>query len=106
MFRLQFQLSYSVFAYGYCTEQHAQLSHGGWTIMLLPYFLFYSSNSVNDSYPRPMLPAGSIDEAFYDTQAWLASDDEDDFYSVHGGRSFLIILVFVLHKIYLLSRIL
>ena len=33
--------------------------------------------------------AGSKEEAFFDSKAWLDSDCEDDFYSVNGGKHFL-----------------
>lgn len=33
------------------------------------------------------LNAGSKEENFFDSQAWLESDCEDDFYSVRGGKS-------------------
>ena len=31
--------------------------------------------------------AGSKEETFFDSQAWLESDCEDDFYSVNGGKN-------------------
>lgn len=31
--------------------------------------------------------SGSKDEAFFDSQPWLESDCEDDFYSVNGGKN-------------------
>ena len=31
--------------------------------------------------------AGSKDEAFFDSRAWLDSDCEDDFFSVNGGKN-------------------
>jgi hypothetical protein len=30
--------------------------------------------------------AGSKDEVFFESRAWLDSDCEDDFYSVNGGN--------------------
>lgn len=30
--------------------------------------------------------AGSKDETFFDSQPWLESDCEDDFFSVNGGK--------------------
>lgn len=31
--------------------------------------------------------AGSKEEAFFDSKPWLESDDEQDFYSVNGGKN-------------------
>lgn len=31
--------------------------------------------------------AGSKEEIFFDSQPWLESDCEDDFYSVNGGKN-------------------
>lgn len=33
-----------------------------------------------------VLHAGSKEENFYDSQPWLESDCEDDFFSVNGGK--------------------
>lgn len=33
--------------------------------------------------------AGSKEETFFDSQAWLDSDCEDDFFSVNGGKKML-----------------
>lgn len=37
--------------------------------------------------------AGSKEEVFFDSQAWLDSDCDDDFHSVRGGKLASIILV-------------
>lgn len=31
--------------------------------------------------------AGSTEETFFDSQAWLESDCEDDYFSVNGGKN-------------------
>ncbi|KAL2897368.1 hypothetical protein RDABS01_039151 [Bienertia sinuspersici] len=45
---------------------------------------FNSVSSNRNSISSNRSFGGSKDEAFYDTQAWLDSDCEDDFYSVNG----------------------
>ena len=37
--------------------------------------------------------AGSKEEAFFDSQAWLDSDCDDDFLSVNGGKIQIYILM-------------
>lgn len=53
--------------------------------------LSYSPSSLNSSKAptwciKFCFSAGSRDESFFDTHAWLESDCEDDFYSVNGGK--------------------
>ncbi|KAL2925087.1 hypothetical protein RDABS01_019325 [Bienertia sinuspersici] len=48
---------------------------------------FNSVSSNRNSISSNRSFGGSKDEAFYDTQAWLDSDCEDDFYSVNGASN-------------------